>query len=221
GDLAQELQAKLLRVLEDREYERVGGMQTLRMRARVVAASSRNLFPADTQGAFRTDLYFRLCVFHIELPPLRERTEDLPRLVQEGLDRLCARQSGARPEVSDGFLARLARHDWPGNVRELMNTLERVLARNRGGPLQAGDIDDALLTLPTASRNTSRKRATENAPSLRQEIEDFERREILGALEHSGGNVAGAARQLCIPRGTLRHKIRKHSLRGASYELES
>ncbi len=212
GDLAQNLQAKLMRVLEDREYERVGGMQTLRMRARVIAASSRSLFPADSQGAFRTDLYFRLSVFHIELPPLRERAEDLPELVGDGLDRLCAAQQIARPEVSDEFLARLARHDWPGNVRELLNTLERVLAMHRDGPLRAGEVDAALLARANPSHDDLRELVTLESPSLQQEVAKFERREILDALKRAGGNVSDAARRLAIPRGTLRHKIRKHAL---------
>jgi DNA-binding NtrC family response regulator len=191
------------------------------MRARVIAASSRNLFPADAQGAFRTDLYFRLSVFHIHLPPLRERNDDLPQLVAAGLRRLCASTRFEQPEVTDEFLARLARHDWPGNVRELLNTLERVLARHRGGPLRASELDAALLAPARPCDPRSGAPVVTKSPNLRQELAELERREINDALEQTGGNVARAARRLCIPRGTLRHKIRKHALVSTPGEPES
>src|SRR5262245_32173671 len=127
GDLDPRLQSKLLRVLDDRRYERLGGVETLAMRARVVAATSCDLRRAVGEGRFRGDLYYRLAVFHLVLPALRERPEDLPALVAAGLDRIARRLGLPRPLATEAFNARLLRHAWPGNVRELMNALERVL----------------------------------------------------------------------------------------------
>jgi DNA-binding NtrC family response regulator len=127
GDLDGHLQTKLLRVLEDRRYERVGGTQTLLMQARVIAATSHDLLERVQRGHFRKDLFFRLNVVQLRLPPLRERLDDLALLVESGLERLSERLGVPRPRVSEGFLDHLGGYAWPGNVRELMNVLERVL----------------------------------------------------------------------------------------------
>jgi DNA-binding NtrC family response regulator len=182
------------------------------MQARVVAATSRDLRRAVEEQRFRPDLYFRLNVFQVALPPLRERTEDLPALVGEGLETLAARLGLLPPHPTPEFLARLAEHSWRGNVRELMNVLERLLVRRAGGMLSAADLDGMLEDWSFRSGGSRETGTMQTLSDLVEEIGEVERREILAALEWSGGNVTGAARRLRIPRSTLRHRIRKYKL---------
>ena len=202
GDLDAPLQSKLLRVLEDYLYERVGGSRALPMTARVIAATSHDLFRSMQQGHFRQDLYYRLSVLKFEIPPLRDRMLDLPLLVQAGLKRLSAQLDLPTPTASDDFYEALTDHAWPGNVRELMNLLERLLVQTRADELQAGDLDGLL----------------EFAPRQREPAEpgtddsDDEAGMIRAALVDTGGNVTRAARRMGIARGTLRYKIRKYGL---------
>jgi DNA-binding NtrC family response regulator len=213
GDLEPRLQSKLLRVLDDFEFERLGGAQTLPMRARVVAATSRDLRAAVREGHFRPDLYFRLAVFHLPVPPLRERREDIPALVEHGLRRVSRRTGRPPPEAGEGLQARLRQYAWPGNVRELLNVLERLAAQRPAARLEAAHLDGLLEEWPAATQPAAREASDEAcAPGLEAALGRVERREILAALEWSGGNVTGAARRLRIPRSTLRHRMRKHAL---------
>ena len=214
GDLEPRLQSKLLRVLDDREFERIGGTQTLRMRARVMAATSCDLRRAVEEQRFRADLYFRLNVFQLSLPALRHRSSDIPLLVAAGLGRATRRLGLPRPTPTDGFEARLMKHRWPGNVRELMNVLERVVVQRPGQLVVASDLEGLLEDWTFhVSEGSEGKNGTERTlPALVEEIGECERKEILAALEWSRGNVTGAARRLRIPRSTLRHRIKKHSL---------
>jgi DNA-binding NtrC family response regulator len=209
GDLDAHLQTKLLRVLEDRRYERVGGTETLLMQARVIAASSHELLERVQRGQFRKDLFFRLNVVQLRIPPLRERKDDLALLVESGLERLSDRLGVPRPRVSDAFLDQLGSYSWPGNVRELMNVLERVLVSYQVDVLEPEDVagltDEAPLPVPAPPET----RASE---ALR-EIADEEQR-LRTVLAETGGNVARAARRLGVPRGTLRYRIEKFSLQG-------
>jgi transcriptional regulator with GAF, ATPase, and Fis domain len=224
GDLEPRLQSKLLRILDDREYERIGGTQTLEMRARVVAATSHDLERAVRGGRFRSDLYYRLNVFQLTLPPLRERIGDLPMLAQRAMERLAERMGVPAPAPTGAFLARLARHGWPGNVRELMNVLERLLARRPGGVLLAAHLDAILdgaaaaatggpaMDPPTRHQDLQRAAAGEPLATLQEIIEtseSVERGRIVEALRATGGNVNRAARVLRMARGTLRYRMRK------------
>jgi len=205
GDLDAHLQTKLLRVLEDRRYERVGGSRTLVMQARVIAATSHDLLERVRRGAFRKDLYFRLNVVQLCIPPLRDRKDDLGRLVESGLERLADKLGVARPRVSPAFLGRLGDYDWPGNVRELMNVLERVLVNYQVDVLEPED-------LPGLAERES-EAAAESEPFAAAELSTAEEEERLrSVLLETGGNVARAARRLGIPRGTLRYRIEKFSL---------
>jgi len=201
GDLEACLQAKLLRVLQDREFERVGGNRTLRMAARVVAATSRDLTREVHVGHFRADLFYRLNVVRLAIPPLRERAVDVPLLVAAAFDRLAAEIELAPPMLSESAIARLAAHAWPGNVRELMNVAERLLVRFAGRRVEAQQLDGVID--PPHGVGTPRALLASGDPAQR----------IASELQATGGNVARAARRLGLPRSTLRHWIRRHGVR--------
>jgi transcriptional regulator with GAF, ATPase, and Fis domain len=198
GDLSLALQAKLLRVLQDREFERLGATRTQQMAARVIAATHRDLFRLAREGSFREDLLYRLFVLHVRVPPLRERITDIPALVERGLRDLARTLGANRPRVEDSFLHRLMDHDWPGNVRELMNLVERLLARG-AHPVWDASVLEGALEIPRQSPGLG----TERAPT---------RDRLEAALRDSGGNVSRAARVLGVARSTLRYRLRGQGL---------
>jgi DNA-binding NtrC family response regulator len=198
AELAPNLQAKLLRVLHDRRFERVGGSVTLAMRARVVAATNRPLGVEVASGRFRADLYYRLAVLELELPPLRDRIEDLPELIEEirrglsaRLDRVVKPPTWAAREI-------LARHCWPGNVRELVNLLERVAIC---WPGRTFDRRVALQGLGSKGGG--------GASSPAEDL--FDPATLSRALDECRGNVSRAARALGIPRSTLRYRLSRRA----------
>jgi DNA-binding NtrC family response regulator len=208
GELDLPLQAKLLRVLEDREYERVGGNRTLRMGARVIAATNRDLRSAIDEGAFRTDLYFRLNIFRLPLPALRDRIDDVPLLVRWALRELAERLAVPVPRASNAFLDLLMEYHWPGNVRELFSVLERLLVRGAGELLEADDLAGALpREMGRPDGGTAASRVADLDPD-----EESDRARVATALQLTGGNVARAARRLRLPRSTLRYRIRRYDL---------
>jgi len=202
AELEPRLQAKLLRALQDRAFERVGGGRTLALAARVVAATNRDLRRAIADGSFRADLYYRLQVVELELPPLRARLDDLPALVEHLLHEGARRAARPAPRVTPAFLATLAAHDWPGNVRELANLMERLLALGGGPVLHAEDLDGAFSSWRPGPPPAVVADAPDQGDAAR----------IAVALAATGGNVARAARRLGLPRSTLRHRIAKHGL---------
>ena len=218
GDLPMEVQIKLLRTLQERELERVGGNETIKVDVRVVSATNRNLEKMIEDGEFRQDLYFRLNVFPIELPPLRDRLDDLPVLVQHFVAKF-ARQMGvaAAPATPDA-LAKLREYSWPGNVRELENIVERAMILAKGAPLAAGHLDFGRRQ-PTSPNQSGSVPVLAPPPapvdegkSLAERLLDSERKEIIAAVEKSRGNIASAARTLGINRSTLYYRLRKHGL---------
>jgi DNA-binding NtrC family response regulator len=202
GELPPEAQAKLLRVLQERSVERVGGTKTLPVDVRVIAATNRDLQALAGAGRFRADLYYRLNVFPIVLPPLRERRGDIPRLV-EHLAEKAARKLGRHLEaVSPAFVERARSHDWPGNVRELENVIERALIMSGGTLLDGSDVFSAAEKRP--------------APSTGQTLESMERAYIVRVLEGAGWQIEGergAARSLGLNPSTLRGRMRKLGIR--------
>jgi len=144
GELDPHLQIKFLRVLQERTFERVGGNQTYSLRARIIAATHRELHSAVCRGGFRSDLFYRLNVLRIHVPPLRERTDDLPMLARHGCERVSRELGRVAPRLSPSFLSALAEHAWPGNVRELMNVLERCLASHERPELTRVELIEAI-----------------------------------------------------------------------------
>ena len=201
GDLHPALQAKLLRVLEDSTYERVGGTRSLPMKARVISATSRDLSEAVQSGRFRQDLFFRLNVVSFRVPPLRERPEDIPELVGASILRLSESLRVPTPSPTNEFCERLMQYSWPGNVRELLNLLERLLVQRRG-TLDAVDLEGELSNASCPSeRHVTRMTDREDEALL-----------IATCLVDTGGVVARAARRLGIPRSSLRYKIKRYNL---------
>jgi len=204
GDLSARAQTKLLRVLQEGELTRVGGSRAIRVDVRVVAATNRDLVERTRSGDFREDLYFRLAVIPITVPPLRERAEDIPALVEHFVAKL-APETGARPRsFAPGALERLARHPFPGNVRELRNLIERLLIMSPGaviGPEQVAAV------LPRAASAVA---ATVGEPRrLSEAVHEFERHQIEEAIQAAGGNVTQAAARLGLERSHLYKKMKK------------
>jgi len=201
GDITPKLQLALLRVLEERRFTRVGGVEPVEVDVRVIAATNRDLGKAVEQGHFREDLYYRLNVIPIQLPPLRDRREDIPLLVDHLLEQLCVETGRKVESVSHDAMALLMEHPWPGNVRELRNVLERAVVVASGSSIQAPDLG-----LLDAARG-------EAAAGDMATLEQVERRHIAHVLAKSGGNITQAARVLDIDRVTLYNKIKKYHLR--------
>jgi DNA-binding NtrC family response regulator len=209
GDISAKLQVDLLRVLEERRFCRVGGNEPVTVDVRVIAATNRDLARAITDGSFRDDLFYRLNVIPIGMPPLRNRKEDIPLLVDHLVARIGAELGRKIDGVSQDAMTRLLAHDYPGNVRELRNLVERAVVCAKGTVLQASDF-----TLPVAAGVSD----LTNQPAS---LESVEKRHIAAILAQTNGNISAAARILDIDRVTLYHKIRKYGLRDADPALES
>jgi transcriptional regulator with PAS, ATPase and Fis domain len=195
GEVAPRVQVSLLRVLQERRLERVGGSESISVDARVVAATNRSLEEMVQAGTFRADLYFRLNVIPLTVPPLRERRQDIAQLVQHFVSRWARRRPP--PSVPDEVIEALSAYGWPGNVRELENLVQRALVLSQGGPLTVEDFSFQC-QLP--------------APSVRQEARDAESRKLRELMLFHGGNCARAAAALGIPRTTLVSRLKKYAL---------
>jgi two-component system response regulator AtoC len=202
GDLDPALQTKLLRVLQDGAYERVGGGERLTARARIVTATRRPVRPNEPGCVLREDLYYRLAVLEIEVPPLRARRSDIPLLVAHALQGTPARA------VSEEAMARLLAYDWPGNVRELIHVIERAAVLSGGEVIDVTSLPDAV-----RAKSTPELLPDADAPLLLKEaVGALERRMILRALERARGNRSEAARQLGIGRPQLYAKMEEHGI---------
>ncbi|MBI2756400.1 MAG: sigma-54-dependent Fis family transcriptional regulator [Chloroflexi bacterium] len=211
GDMALSLQAKLLRVLQEREFERVGSSQTVKVDVRVVAATNKDLKAEVDAGRFREDLYQRLAVITIHVPPLRERKEDIPLLVEHFLQKHRFSDASAPARISDESLTRLISHDWPGNVRELEHTIERAVVLSRGGVITNHhllmDEDREVAILDLNQKLTAGTRLTDV-------LTEVESRYISRALLRSDGNRHAAAKALGIDIAVLEKKLSEHGLEG-------
>ena len=204
GDMPPELQAKLLRVLQEREIQRVGGTTPIKVDARVIASTNRDLQVAMRAGEFRVDLYYRLAAFPIVVPPLRERREDVPLLANHFLKSSAARNRKAVTGISAAALRKIMQHDWPGNVRELQSVVERAVLVESSDVLQSSSLPSELAgdALPPADGNGVLPLA------------DVERQAILGAMRATDRNVSRAAKALGISRATLHRRLRRLNLHG-------
>jgi formate hydrogenlyase transcriptional activator len=207
GDIPPALQPKLLRILQEQEFERLGGSQTHHVDVRLVAATHRNLAEMVRNGQFRSDLYFRLNVFPVELPPLRERREDIPALVEHFVEILGRRVGRHIDEVPPETMMALCSYDWPGNIRELQNLIERAVILS----------DDGVLPNPLLTVGTQRI-SVFPAPTT---LIDTERALIQRTLESAGwviGGRDGAAARLGLKRTTLIYKMRRHGISRPTFD---
>jgi formate hydrogenlyase transcriptional activator len=199
GDLPLELQPKLLRVLQEQEFERLGGSRTIRVDVRVVAATNRDLFQMVEERQFRADLFYRLNVFPITLPALRDRREDIPLLARHFVRQLARRMAMETPHITEEVLEALRSHSWPGNIRELQNILERAMILSSGPVLQ----------IP---RGELRQDVRAENPRALQTLAEAQREHITEALRQTGGVIGGrdgAAARMGVPRTTLLYRMQK------------
>jgi transcriptional regulator with PAS, ATPase and Fis domain len=204
GDVSSKLQLDLLRVLEERKFHRVGGAEPISTDVRIVAATNRDLQKAVAEQKFREDLFYRLNVISVTVPPLRSRREDIPLLVEHFLEQLSVETGRPVDGLSSEAMAALMAHDWPGNVRELRNVLERGAVVTAGRIIQLADLGLA--------------RSGQTSPETPASLDEVERRHITQVLSHTAGNVSQAARILGIDRVTLYNKMRKYQLRRGAEE---
>jgi formate hydrogenlyase transcriptional activator len=214
GEIPLELQPKLLRVLQEREFERLGGTRTIRSDARLIAATNRDLSTMVEQQKFRQDLFYRLNVFPIRVPPLRERTEDIPLLVRHFVQQFSRRMNKQIDSIASETMKALVRYDWPGNIRELQNVIERAVILSPGPALKVSLADLKIRVEPTAMR--ALKAREETGGSMQSVLDETERVQILRALDQSNGVVSGpdgAAARLGMKRSTLQFRMQKLGVR--------
>jgi formate hydrogenlyase transcriptional activator len=218
GEIPLEMQPKLLRLLQEREFERLGSNHTLRTNARLVAATNRDLQGMVAGRMFREDLFYRLSVFPLELPPLRERRDDIPDLARHFASAFASRLGKSVTEIPDDLMTRLCNYDWPGNVRQLQNFIERAVILAKDDVLQSEAIPVAGLAtaigrLPARPSMPTSPQRDPGAESDR--LDDVQRRHILSILEATNwviGGPHGAARRLGVKRPTLLYRMKKLGL---------
>ncbi|HEX6654820.1 MAG TPA: sigma-54 dependent transcriptional regulator, partial [Candidatus Limnocylindria bacterium] len=236
GEMTLGTQTKLLRILQEHEFERIGSNTPIKVDIRVIVATNRNLADEVDAGTFREDLYYRLNVIHIHMPPLRDRMEDIPQLVEHFLAKYRAKPDAIPTPISEEAVARLMDHDWPGNVRELENAIERAVVLSRGNTIMPEHLPLAESPVSAGGRARSRKAAAKNGAkdemveadagatnghgngagdeggSFKEAVESLEKKLIAEALERNGGNRSKAAEELGIYRRLLYAKMREYGL---------
>jgi DNA-binding NtrC family response regulator len=200
GDVSQELQTKLLRFLQEREFERVGGSEPIRVDVRIIAATNRDLQAAIKEGRFRDDLYYRLNVVPITLPPLRDRKEDIPDLAQFFIRRFSKEAKKVTRGIAPEAMEQLIAYNWPGNVRELANAIERAIVLGPGPTININDVSQGIVL--------SEPKASSKNLSYHQTVDGYRREIILQALTQTQGNRAAAARLLGLERSYLSKLIK-------------
>lgn len=207
SEMSLAMQVKLLRVLQEREITRVGGEEVIKVNVRIIAATNKDLAREIEEGRFREDLYYRLNVVALEMPPLRERREDIPLLAQHFLEALLRDNrkniKGFTPQAMD----RLMKYDWPGNVRELMNAVERGVVLSRSEYL-----DEEVFSLISSGESSSREISSSDGANANMPLDEVEKTTILKTLESAGGNKSEAARRLGITRRTLHKRLKLYGV---------
>ena len=214
GEIPVDMQVKLVRVIQENEFERVGGVQSLRVNVRLVVATNRDLKKEVDEGRFRDDLYYRLNVVHIHLPPLRDRREDIPFLVRHFIEKFNKKLDRAMIGISAGALNMILNYRWPGNIRELENVIERCILFADGEQIEEEDIPEQV-----AERSTTAPAvvAIDEDASMKDIVKlataELEKDLIVKALKETGGNVTRAAKRLKISRKSLQNKMKEFGLR--------
>jgi transcriptional regulator with GAF, ATPase, and Fis domain len=214
SEISAELQAKLLRVIEEREFERVGGAKPIRVDVRIIATTNRDLLAEVKRGRFREDLYYRLNVIPIVLPPLRDRRDDIGAIIGHYLA-LFGREMGVKPKLADAGRRLLEDYRWPGNVRELVNVIERLVVLNGTATLDAEAVRRCLPESAAVSGSPEvRKSGSPDAEVIRfgdeATLDELERRHVLATLERLGGNKQAVADALGISRRTLWDRLARY-----------
>ena len=209
GDMKLEMQSKLLRVLQEGEFERVGGENTISVDVRVISATNRDLEKMVNEGVFRQDLYYRLAVIPIAVPPLREHADDIPELVEYFCARICQENNRSPVSLSEDAISLLKSYSWPGNVRELQNIIERLVIMNREEIIDRSDVEAAL---PQTLQIPGEQTVPDDKP-LKEVVSDFERLVIEQSLRRNAGHVSRTAKQLGLERSHLYKKMRAYGIK--------
>jgi two-component system nitrogen regulation response regulator NtrX len=210
GDMSLDTQAKLLRVLEEHEFERLGGKSSIKIDVRVISSTNKDLQTEIAKGRFREDLFFRISVIPVRVPPLRERKDDIPILAKHFTEVFCRENNRPPKQFSEGAFKVLMSYDWPGNVRELKNLVERVVIMTDQTTVNETHIRPFL----------SEAKVTTGEKPLGNLVEDYEKSLIISELKKTGWNVSKAASRLGIDRANLHRKMRRYSIRRESDETE-
>jgi DNA-binding NtrC family response regulator len=214
GELPKDMQVKLLQVIQEQEFERVGGLQTIKVDVRLITATNRNLFEDVKDGRFREDLYYRLNVIPAHLPPLRERKEDIPVLIGFFIEKFNKKLDRSVKYIDEKVTNLLIQYAWPGNIRELENLVERMILMARGDTIVFADLPSELKTaIESDSTSPSGIRQKPFKDIMKNHMEDIEKQMIISVLEECGNNVTRAAKQLGLSRKGLQLKMMKYKLR--------
>ncbi len=220
GEMSPTMQVKLLRVLQERKVRPVGAHEESSFDTRVIAATNRDLAAMVKQGGFREDLFYRISVIPIELPPLRERREDIPDLVEHFTQKFCT-QTGRALQVSERTMEHLERYSWPGNVRELEHTIERAVALERTDTIQPEALPQQVTNYNPSRVDPSAFDLPDEGINLVAHLEHLEKTYLLEALRRTGGNQTRAAEVLHLSVRSLRHLLDKHGIRNLTAQLRS
>jgi len=214
GELSKEMQVKLLRVIQEQAFERVGGLKTIKVDVRLITATNRNLFQDVKEGRFREDLFYRLNVLPIQLPALRERRDDIPILISYFVDRFRKKLGREIQGLEDDVLDLFINYDWPGNIREMENLLERLVLMARGQTIAMADVPGEIKqAVYEQSLLPPEKKPSQFKEFIRSHTEEAERQMLVRCLEECGGNVTRAAQRLGLSRKGLQLKMIKYNLR--------
>ncbi|HEX8960177.1 MAG TPA: sigma-54 dependent transcriptional regulator [Geobacteraceae bacterium] len=212
GDMAPKTQAKVLRILQERKFERVGGTRTIEVDVRIIAATSKVLEEEMRGGRFREDLFYRLNVVSLHIPPLRERKEDIPPLVRHFLDLFCCREGREIKVMSAEAVEAMKNYDWPGNVRELKNIIERLVIMTPGGTITDQHIPDYIADKGGREEGGARLDGFRELSSLREAREEFEKEFIIQKLEENDWNIGKTAEAIELERSNLHRKIKSYGI---------
>ncbi|OGQ90277.1 MAG: hypothetical protein A2289_20275 [Deltaproteobacteria bacterium RIFOXYA12_FULL_58_15] len=223
GEVPQQTQVRLLRAIQEGEVRPVGSSRNRHVDVRVIAATNADLEKAMRTGGFREDLYYRISTFHVDMPPLRQRTEDIPAIAQYLLAKATRRYNRKTPSFADDALAALVSYDWPGNVRELNNAIEHALALCNTGPIELSHFPTFVTT---RARSRARNSASEPGTTLAvpyaegraQVLDTFEKRYLTDLLTHTTGNLSESSRRSGIDRANLRRLLKRHNIKAEDFK---